>query len=64
MIRYPNSFSEGQSDPFTSAIAATVLNAEKKGAYFRLMIHESTEKIPAPPRMKDSKPAKYNKTTS
>jgi hypothetical protein len=44
--------------------AATVLNEEKKGAYFRPMIQESTEKIPAPPRMKDSKPAIYNKTTS
>jgi hypothetical protein len=28
------------------------------------MIQESTEKIPAPPRIKDSKPAIYNKTTS
>jgi hypothetical protein len=37
---------------------------EKQGAYFRLTIQESTEKIPAPPRMKDSKPAIYNKTTS
>ena len=57
-------FSEGESDPFTSGIAATVLNEEKTGAYFRLMIQESTEKIPAPPRVKDSKPAIYNKTTS
>jgi hypothetical protein len=36
----------------------------KKVPIFRLMIQESTEKIPAPPRMKDSKPAIYNKTTS
>ena len=51
----------------TLAVAAPAQGhgfGKEKGTYFRAMIQESTEKIPAPPRMKDSKPAIYNKTTS